>query len=76
METRQCFHDECRQSAHPACSRALLEWINIRELPKVLLHEHLDGGLRPSSVIELAAETGYSGLPTTDPAELAAWFHR
>lgn len=54
----------------------LLRAVNIRDLPKVLLHEHLDGGLRPQTVIELAAETGYQGLPTTDPAELAAWFHR
>src|SRR3546814_13322595 len=46
----------------------------IREAPKVLLHDHLDGGLRPRTVIELAAEQGYRGLPTTDPDELAAWF--
>ena len=46
----------------------------IRQAPKVLLHDHLDGGLRPATVIELAAEQGYSGLPTTDPDELAAWF--
>jgi len=44
--------------------------------PKVLLHDHLDGGLRPLSVIELADETGYAGLPTTDPAELAEWMKR
>ena len=50
--------------------------VDIRSLPKVLLHEHLDGGLRPSTVIELASELGYDGLPTTDPKELAAWFHR
>ncbi len=47
-----------------------------RLAPKVLLHDHLDGGLRPSTVIELAAEAGYDGLPTTDPAELGAWFMR
>ena len=39
--------------------------------PKVLLHDHLDGGLRPSTVIELAEEAGYESLPTTDPDELA-----
>ena len=38
--------------------------------PKVLLHDHLDGGLRPRTVIELAAEQGYAGLPTTDEAAL------
>jgi len=46
----------------------------IRRAPKVLLHDHLDGGLRPTTVIELAAEYGYDGLPTTDPDDLAAWF--
>ena len=40
----------------------------------MLLHDHLDGGLRPATVVELAAEQGYGGLPTTDPQELAAWF--
>ena len=46
----------------------------IRAAPKVLLHDHLDGGLRPATVVELAAEQGYRDLPTTDPQELAAWF--
>ncbi len=46
---------------------------SIRRAPKVLLHDHLDGGLRPTTVIELAAEAGHE-LPTTDPAELQAWF--
>jgi adenosine deaminase len=46
----------------------------IRAVPKVLLHDHLDGGLRPATVVELAAEQGYHDLPTTDPEELAAWF--
>lgn len=44
--------------------------------PKALLHDHLDGGLRPATVIELAAEYGYGGLPTTDVGELATWFNR
>jgi len=46
----------------------------IREAPKVLLHDHLDGGLRPATVIELAREQGYDGLPTADPDELGRWF--
>ena len=54
----------------------LIGLVDIRKLPKVLLHEHLDGGLRSATVIELAADLGYRDLPTTDPAELAAWFHR
>ncbi len=40
----------------------------------MLLHDHLDGGLRPQTVIELAAENGYTGLPTTDATELARAF--
>ncbi len=46
----------------------------IRRVPKVLLHDHLDGGLRPSTVIELADAVGYPDLPTTDAAELGRWF--
>ena len=45
-------------------------------LPKVLLHEHLDGVLRPRTVIELAKNEGYTQLPTTDPQALGQWFHR
>ena len=46
----------------------------LRRAPKVLLHDHLDGGLRPATVIDLARESRYTGLPTTDEAELARWF--
>ncbi|MGH3624760.1 MAG: adenosine deaminase, partial [Sciscionella sp.] len=46
----------------------------IRRAPKVLLHDHLDGGLRPRTVIELAEASGYRDLPTTDTDELAGWF--
>jgi adenosine deaminase len=45
----------------------------IRRLPKAVLHDHLDGGLRPATVVELAAAAGHA-LPTTDPDELAAWY--
>jgi adenosine deaminase len=48
----------------------------IHEAPKVLLHDHLDGGLRPETVLELAAATGYRELPTGDPGELGRWFTR
>jgi adenosine deaminase len=47
---------------------------DVRRAPKVLLHDHLDGGLRPTTVVELAAQTGYADLPTTDPDELGRWF--
>jgi len=46
----------------------------LRRAPKVLLHDHLDGGLRPATVIELARETGYAGLPSTDEVALTSWF--
>ncbi len=48
----------------------------IRSVPKVLLHDHLDGGLRPQTIIELAKELKYNKLPTSDAGELAEWFHR
>jgi adenosine deaminase len=53
-----------------------LELIAVRQAPKVLLHDHLDGGLRPRTVLELASEIGYRELPTTDPDELGKWFTR
>ena len=46
----------------------------VRRAPKALLHDHLDGGLRPQTIVELAAETGYDKLPTTDAEELGRWF--
>ncbi|MEU8121679.1 adenosine deaminase [Spirillospora sp. NPDC049024] len=47
---------------------------DIRRAPKVLLHDHLDGGVRPATVVDLARETGYGDLPTTDPDALRTWF--
>jgi len=55
--------------AHPALTPEA-----IRTAPKVLLHDHLDGGLRPSTVVELAEQTGYDALPTADPDALGRWF--
>ncbi|WP_460445660.1 adenosine deaminase [Angustibacter aerolatus] len=46
----------------------------VRRAPKVLLHDHLDGGLRPATVIELAEASGYQGLPTHDAEQLGTWF--
>lgn len=46
----------------------------LQRLPKVVLHDHLDGGLRPATVLELAGEQGYEGLPAHDEAALSRWF--
>jgi adenosine deaminase len=46
----------------------------IKRLPKALLHDHLDGGLRPQTIIDIAQEIGYTALPTTDADALATWF--
>ncbi|CAM3417826.1 adenosine deaminase [Streptomyces albus] len=46
----------------------------IHRAPKVLLHDHLDGGLRPATIVELARETGYDALPETDAGRLETWF--
>lgn len=47
-----------------------------QQAPKVLLHDHLDGGLRIATVVELASEYGYRALPTTDSHDLQVWFNR
>ncbi|WP_410656438.1 adenosine deaminase [Amycolatopsis sp. lyj-112] len=57
------------ESSSPRIQEAVLA-----RAPKVLLHDHLDGGLRPATVAELADQTGYKALPSHDPAELGRWF--
>ena len=47
---------------------------SVRDAPKVLLHDHLDGGLRPATVVDLAQLHGYPALPTSDVADLGRWF--
>ncbi|MCC5673026.1 adenosine deaminase [Kocuria rhizophila] len=39
----------------------------------ISLHDHLDGALRPATVVELAAQVGHE-LPATDPDSLGQWF--
>jgi len=46
----------------------------VARAPKALLHDHLDGGLRPQTIIELAQESGYDQLPATDAVALGQWF--
>ncbi|MFG1674284.1 adenosine deaminase [Micromonospora sp. NPDC049282] len=50
-----------------------ISYEDIVKVPKALLHDHLDGGLRPATIVELAAEAGHE-LPTTDPDALGRWF--
>ncbi|WP_153415119.1 adenosine deaminase [Nocardia macrotermitis] len=51
-----------------------LNLASIRQAPKAVLHDHLDGGLRPATVLELAAQCGYDQLPAQDAAALGNWF--
>src|SRR5258708_17400838 len=46
----------------------------LRAAQKVLLHEHLDGGLRPETLFELCRARGVE-IPAEDPASLAQWMH-
>ncbi|MEZ5176131.1 MAG: adenosine deaminase [Acidimicrobiia bacterium] len=49
---------------------------DVAALPKAVLHDHLDGGLRVETVVELADQVGYRGLPTNDIENLRAYFHQ
>jgi adenosine deaminase len=55
---------------------APLDLPSLIRAPKVLLHDHLDGGLRPQTVLELADQLGYRDLPATDAGALEAWFRQ
>jgi len=57
-------------------SSAMLDNESIRALPKVALHDHLDGSLRVDTVLDLAREVGYTGLPSANREALADWFHQ
>jgi adenosine deaminase len=53
-----------------------LDRAQLKTLPKVLLHEHLDGVVRPQTILELAKNAGYAKLPSDNPEDLARWFHQ
>ena len=50
--------------------------MDYRAIPKAVLHDHLDGGVRVATVIELAEQAGYPDLPSADEQELTRWFHQ
>ncbi|CAH0157732.1 Adenosine deaminase [Microbacterium oxydans] len=50
-----------------------IQGVSLRSLPKVSLHDHLDGALRPATIIELADAAGIE-LPETNASKLGAWF--
>ncbi|KAA9111271.1 adenosine deaminase [Microbacterium rhizomatis] len=52
---------------------AIIEGMSVRRLPKISLHDHLDGGVRPATIVELADAVGLE-LPENDPEDLADWF--
>ena len=47
--------------------------LDIQSLPKISLHDHLDGGLRPQTIVELSESIGHK-LPRNNASELAIWF--
>lgn len=67
-----------RKDKSDATSAAAPEPGSVEDLvlraPKALLHDHLDGGLRPQTIIEIAEQVGYDALPATDAESLGAWF--
>lgn len=60
-------------AAQPASESYIVDGVDLVTLPKVSLHDHLDGGLRAATIVELAEQTGFP-LPETDPDDLADWF--
>src|SRR5205823_924887 len=74
---KRFLHAACSPDAQRGVSfrPTVIPLETLRAAPKVLLHDHLDGGLRPASVIELARDQRHEGLPTTDAQELGRWFH-
>ncbi|MDJ0395921.1 adenosine deaminase [Rhodococcus sp. G-MC3] len=61
-------------SSNPSRGATPLDLPSIKTAPKALLHDHLDGGLRPATVLELAENCGYEDLPAADAAALGEWF--
>ena len=54
-----------------------VDLVALATAPKAVLHDHLDGGLRPKTILELADGCGWTpNLPATDPGALQAWFTR
>ena len=67
MSAQQELHDSAVSATKPSADL-------ITRAPKALLHDHLDGGVRPQTIIDLAQESGYAELPATDAEALGRWF--
>ncbi|HPF75663.1 MAG TPA: adenosine deaminase [Phycicoccus elongatus] len=67
MSAQQELHDSAVSATKPSADL-------ITRAPKALLHDHLDGGVRPQTIIDLAQESGYADLPATDAEALGRWF--
>jgi adenosine deaminase len=67
---------QVREAENSPLASGRMEPDRVASLPKVLLHDHLDGGVRPETVVELAVAAGYRGLPAPDAAGLRSWFHQ
>lgn len=51
----------------------VIQGVSLRSLPKISLHDHLDGGVRPATIIELGDAIGLD-VPESDPDDLGDWF--
>ena len=49
----------------------MYDWI--KNIPKAVLHDHLDGGLRVDTLLDLSKEQNYDNLPTTNKIDLLNW---
>src|SRR4030095_15122447 len=64
----------CRTHSDPSIWPIMsLDLEALQAFPKVSLHDHLDGGLRPQTIIELAADIGHP-LPADNADDLGQWF--
>jgi adenosine deaminase len=71
-----CRRTRVRGTVNPVTSadESPLSGVDVSALPKISLHDHLDGGVRPATIIELAEAVGVD-VPVSDADGLADWFY-